>query len=120
LEGAGKIVAKSRIGGLRVMFCLQLSFINANELLSFSSLFAETIVCDPVEPRRKTCLSAEAAQILIGAQKRFLRQVVRECDISPDKLAEQTSHARLVISHQLRKGMVVVIEKNTRDEVCIG
>jgi len=113
-------VAKSGIGGLRVMFCLQLSFINANEFLSFAGLFAETIICDPVEPRRKTRLTAEAAEILVGAQKSFLRQVVRQGDIGPDKLAQQTSHARLMISHQFRKGMVVIIEKNAGDEVCIG
>jgi hypothetical protein len=113
-------VAKSGIGGLRVMFCLQLSFINANELLSFAGLFAETIVSDPVKPRRKTRLSAEGAEILIRTQKRFLRQVVRERDISADELAEQTSHARLMIPHQFRKGMVVVIEKNAGDKVCIG
>jgi hypothetical protein len=120
LESAGQIVTQSGIGGLRVMFCLQLSFINANELLSFAGLFAKAIVSDPVEPRRKTRLSAEAAEILVGAEKRFLRQVVRERDIGPDELAEQTSDARLMIPHQFRKGMVVVIEKNAGDEVCIG
>jgi hypothetical protein len=120
LEGVGQIVAESRVGGLRIMFCLQLSFINANELLSFAGLFAETIVSDPVKPRRKTRLSAEAAEISVGAQKRFLRQVVRQRDIGTDELAEQTSHTRLMISHQFRKGMVVVIEKNASDEVCIG
>lgn len=116
----GQIVAKSGIGGLRIMFSLQLSFIDANELLSFAGLFAETIVGDPVKPRRKTRFSAEAAEIPIGAQKGFLRQVVRERDIGADKLAQQASHARLMISHQFRKGVVVVIEKNAGDEVCIG
>ena len=120
MEGVSQIVAKSGVGGLRIMFRLQLSFINANELLSFAGLFAETIVSDPVKPRRKTRLAPKAAKILVSAQKRFLRQVVRERDIGANELAEQTSHARLMISHQFRKGMVVVIEKNAGDEVCIG
>jgi hypothetical protein len=120
LEGAGKIVSKSGIGRLWIMFRLKLSFINANELLSFAGLFPEAIVSDTVEPGRKTRLSAEASEILVGAQKRFLREVVRERDIGADELAQQTSHARLMISHQLGKGMVVIIEKNAGDEVCIG
>ena len=120
MEGVGQIVAKSGIGRLRIIFSLQLSFINANKLLSFAGLFAKTVVSDPVKPRRKTRLSAKAAKILVSAQKRFLRQIVRERDIGADELAEQTSHARLMISDQLRKGVVVVIEKNAGDEVCIG
>ena len=46
-------------------------------------------------------------------------QRVRERDIGPDELAEQTAHARLMISHQLREGVVIIIEKNASDEVCI-
>ena len=49
-----------------------------------------------------------------------LSQIVRERDISSDELAEQTAHARLMISHQFREGMVIIIEKNAGDEVCIG
>jgi hypothetical protein len=120
LEGVGQIVAKSGVGGLRIMFRLQLSFINANEFLSFAGLFAEAIVSDPVEPGRKTRFSAKAAQILVSAQKGFLRQIVRQRNVGANQLAEQTSHTRLMISHQFRKGMVVVIEKNASDEVCIG
>jgi len=116
----GQIVAKSGVGGLRVMFSLQLSFINANELLSFAGLFAEAIVSDPVKPGRKTRFAAKAAEILVSSEKGFLRQIVRKRDVGADELAEQTSHTRLMISHQFRKGMVVVIEKNASDEVCIG
>jgi len=115
----GQIVAESRVGGLRIMLGFQLSFIDANQLFSFAGFLAETVVSDPVKPGGKTRLSAKAAKVLVGAQKRFLRQIVRERDISADELAEQTSHARLVVPDQLRKGMVVIIEKNASDEVCI-
>ena len=120
MEGVREIVAQSGIGGLRIMLGLQLSFIDANELFSFAGFFAETIVSDPVKPGRKTRLAAKAAEVLVSAQERLLGQIVRERDIGPDELAEQTSHARLMIPHQLGKGMVVVIEKNASDEVCIG
>ena len=116
----GQIVAESGIDRLRIMFGLQLSFIDANELFSFARFFAETIVGDPIKPGRKTRFAAKAAEIFVGAQKGLLREIVRERDIGADELAEQTSHARLMIPDQLRKGVVVVIEKNAGDEVCIG
>ncbi|MEY2564044.1 MAG: hypothetical protein QOH88_2237 [Verrucomicrobiota bacterium] len=116
----GQVVPQSGICGLRIMFAFQLSFIDANEFLSFASLLAETVVGDPVKPGRKARFAAEAAKVLVGAQKSFLGQIVRERNIGPNQLAEQTSDARLMIPHQLRKSVVVVTEKNAGDEVCIG
>jgi hypothetical protein len=120
LEGVREIVAKSGVGRLRIMLGLQLSFINANELFSFAGFFPETVVSDPIEPGRKARFPTKAAEVLVSAQKGFLRKIVRERDVGPDELAEQTSHAGLMISHQLCEGVVIVIEKNAGDEVCIG
>ncbi len=120
MEGVGEIVPQSGVGRLWIMLGLQLSFINANELLSFAGFFAKTVVRDPVEPGRKARFTAKAAEVFVGAQEGFLGQIVRERDIGADELAEQTSHARLMIPHELRKGVVVIIEKNAGDEVCIG
>ena len=113
-------MSESGIDGLRIVFRLQLSFIDANQLLSFPGLFAETIVGNPIKPGRKTGLAAKAAEIFVSPQKRFLRKIVRERNVGADQLAEQTSHARLMIPHQFGEGMVIVIDKNTSDEVCIG
>jgi hypothetical protein len=120
LQSVGEIMAESGISSLRIMFRLQLSFIDANQFLSFAGLFAKTIVGDPIKPGRKTGLATKAAEIFVSPQKSFLREIVRQRNIGADQLAEQTSHTRLMISHQLREGMVVVIDKNTSDEVCIG
>jgi hypothetical protein len=120
LESAGKIMAESGIDGLRIVFGFQLSFIDANQFLSFPRFFPETIVGNPIKPRRKTGFSAKAAEVLVGSQKRFLREIVRERNIGPDQLAEQTSHARLMIPDQFRESVVVVINKNAGNEVCIG
>ena len=120
MESAGKIMAKSGIDGLRVVFRLQLSFIDANEFLSFPRLFPKTVVGNPVKPGRKTGFAAEAAEVLVSLEKRLLRQVVRERDIGADQLAEQTSHTRLMIPNQFRESVVVVINKDARNEVCIG
>ncbi len=113
-------MAKSGIDGLGIVFRFQLSFIDANQLLSFPRFFPVTIVGNPIQPGRKTRLAAEAAEVFVGPQKRFLRQIVRERNIGPDQLAEQTSHTRLVIPDQLRKGVMVVIDKNACNEVGIG
>ena len=88
-----EIVAQSGVGRLWIMLGLQLSFINANELLSFAGFLAETIVGDPVEPGGKTRFPAKAAEVLVSAQKRLLREIVRERNIAADELAKQTSHA---------------------------
>ena len=120
LESVRQIVAQSGISRLRIMLAFQLSFIDANELLSFPGFLAETIVGDPVEPGGKARLPAKTPQIFVSPQKRLLREIVRERNIGPDELAKQTSDAGLMISHQLRKGVVIIIEKNAGDEVCIG
>ena len=119
-ESAREIMSESGIDRLRIVFGLQLSFIDANEFLPFPRLFPKTVVGNPVKPGRKTGFAAEAAQVLVSLEKGFLRQVVREGDICPNQMAEQTSHARLMIPDQLGKGVVVVIDKNACNEVCIG
>ena len=119
-ESASEIMSESGIDGLRIVFGFQLSFIDANELLSFSRFFPETIVGDPVKPGRKSRFTAEAAQVFVGFKKSFLRQIIGERDIGPDQIAKQTSHTRLVIPDQLRKSVVVVINKNACNEVSIG
>lgn len=120
LKSARKVMSESGIDGLRVVFCLQLSFIDANQFFPFAGLFPETIVGDPIKPGRKTRFSAKGAEIFVSPQKRLLREVVRERNIGADQLAEQTSHTRLMIPDQFGKGVMVVVDKNACNEVCIG
>jgi hypothetical protein len=112
-------MAESGIDGLWIVFRLELSFIDANEFLSFPRFLPETIVGDPVKPRRKTRFAAKAFKVFVSTQKSFLGQVVREGDVGSDQIAEETPDGRLVIPNQLRKSVVVVINKDARDEVCI-
>jgi hypothetical protein len=118
-KSACEIMAESGIDGLGIVFRLELSFINANEFLSFPRFFPETVVGDPVKPGRETGFAAEAFKVLVSAQKSFLSEVVGEGDVGSDQIAEQTPDGRLVIPDQLRKSMVVVINKDARNEVCI-
>jgi hypothetical protein len=119
-ESASEIMSESGIDGLRILFGRQLSFIDANEFLSFARFFPETIVGNPVKPGRKTRFAAETPKIFVGAQKSFLGQIVRKGDVGSDQIAEQTSNGRLVIPDQLRKSVVVVINKDSCNEICIG
>ena len=56
----------------------------------------------------------------ISSQESLLGQVVRESDVRPGKLAQQTSHGRLVPADQFAEGMLVFIDKNASNEVRIG
>jgi hypothetical protein len=120
LEGVIEIMAKSGINGLGIMFPFQLSFIDANQLLSFTGFLPKAIIGDPIKPRGEARLAAEAAEILVGSQKRLLREIVRERNIGANELTEQTPDARLMIPDQLPKGVVIIPEKNASDEICIG
>jgi hypothetical protein len=119
LESAREIMAESGIDGLGIVFRFQLSFIDANQLLSFPRFLPETVVGNPIKPGRKTRFAAEAPEILVGAQKRFLGQIVRERNVGTNELTEQTPHTRLMIPDQFGKGMVVVIDQDACNEVCI-
>ena len=119
-ESACEIMSESGIDGLRIVFGLKLSFIDANQFLSFPRFFPETIVSNSIKPGRKTRFATEAAEVLVSPEKRLLREVVRERDVAPDQIAEQASDTRLVIPDQLRKSVVVVINKNARNEICIS
>jgi hypothetical protein len=120
LEGVGEIMAESGVDGLRIVFRCQLSFVDANQLLSFSRFLPETIVGDPVKPGRKTRFPPKAAKVLVGPQKRLLSEIVRERNIGADELAEEATNARLVVAHQFGESVVVILEKNAGDKVCIG
>ena len=113
-------MAESGIDGLRIVFGFQLSFIDANQLLSFPRFFPKTVVGDPVKPGGETRFAAKTPEVPVSPEKGFLRQIVGQGDIAPDQIAEQTSHTRLVIPDQLRKGVVVVINEDACNEVCIS
>ena len=120
MQGLREIVAQRRVGGLRIRRSLQLRLIEADKFFPFARLFTKTVVGNSIKPGRKFRFATEAAEVFVGAEKRLLGKVVCEGKIRPNELTKKAAHSRLMISHQLRKGVVVVIEKNTSDEVCIG
>jgi hypothetical protein len=99
---------------------LQLFFVDSNKFLAPARVFSKTIVSDTIKPCRKPRFTAKAADVFVGTQEGFLGQIIRERDIGAGKLTQQTSHTRLVASNQLAERVLIVINKNSRDKVCIG
>ena len=120
LQCLHKIVSQGRVCDLRIVLALQLRFINPDEFLAFTGLLTKHVVSDAVEPGGKLSLAPEAADFLVSAQKCFLRKIICERCISAGKLTQQTPHARLMLPDKFRKGVVIIIEKNSCDEVGIS
>ena len=108
------------IGDLRIVLCLELFFVDSHKFLPAARIFSKTIVSDPVKPRGKARFAAKAADVLIGAQECLLRQIVRQSNVGSSKLTEQTAHGGLMPPNQLTESVLVVVDKNSSDEVGIG
>ncbi len=104
---------------MRILFRLELRFIDSHQLLPAARVFAKAVVGNAVKPGREPRFAAEAADVFVGLEKRFLRQVIRERRIGPSELPEQTSHRGLMPPHEFGEGVMIVIEKDSGDEVCI-
>jgi hypothetical protein len=115
-----KIVPQTGIDSLRIMLSLQLRLIHADKLFAFACILAKTVVSDSVKPCGKSRLTTKAADVLVHANKSFLRQIVGQGSVCVCKLSKQTAHARLVPPYQLAERVLIVIGKNSRDKVCIG
>ena len=120
VQSVRQIVSQTGINRLRVVFHLQLLLIQTHHLFAAASIFAKTVVRNPVQPRRKSRLAAETADIFIGAKKSFLSQIIRQSQIGARELPQQPTHAGLMPAHKFRKSVVIVIDKNARDEIGIS
>ena len=47
-------------------------------------------------------------------------EIVSQSDVRSGELPQQTAHAGLMPTHQLAEGMLIVIGKNSRDEIRIS
>jgi hypothetical protein len=115
-----KIMPQTRIDSLRIVLRLQLRLIDADKLFAFARILAKTIVSDPVKPCGKSRFTAKAPDVLVSANKSFLREIVGQGNVCACKLPKQTAHAGLVPPHQLAERVLIVIGKNSRDKVRIS
>jgi hypothetical protein len=115
-----KIVPQTGIDSLRILFCLPLFLIDADELLAAPRVLAKAIVGDSIKPRGKSRFTAKAADVLVSPEKSFLGKIVCESDVRAGELPQQTAHTRLMPPHEFAEGVLIVIGKNSRNEVRIS
>src|SRR5258708_3900923 len=99
---------------------LKVFFINSDKFLTATRVFSKRIVGNSIEPCGKTRFATKAADVFVIPEKCLLGEMVRKREIRSGKLAKQTSHARLMPSDQLAESVLIIVNKNSRDEVCIG
>src|SRR4030095_7887577 len=75
---------------------------------------------NPVKPRGKARFTAKTAYVFISTQEGLLRQIVGKSDVRSTKLTQQTAHGGLMPPNQLTESVLVVIDKNSCDQVCIS
>jgi hypothetical protein len=97
-----------------------LFFINSHTLFPAARIFSKTVVGDPIEPRRKARFSAKTADVFVSADKGLLSQIICKRHVRSSELTQETAHGGLMPPNQLTEGVLVVIDKNSRDEVCIS
>ena len=83
-----KIMSQTGIDSLRVCFRLPLLFIDPDQLFPSPGVFAKTIIGDPIEPGGKTRFSTKAANVFVSANKRFLRQIIGQGEITAGELPQ--------------------------------
>jgi Rad3-related DNA helicase len=99
---------------------LELFFVDSHKFFPSARIFSKTIVRDPIKPRGKARFTAKTAYVFISAQEGLLRQVVGKSDVGSSKLTEQTAHGGLMPPNELTESVLVVIDKNSCEEICIS
>jgi len=120
IQGMHKIMSQTSVDSLWIMLRLQLLLIHADKLFAAPCVLAKTIVCDSIKPGGKPCITAKAPDVFVRAKKSFLREIVGQGNICPRELAQQTTHAGLMAAHELAECVLIIIDKNSRDEVRIS
>ncbi len=119
-ERVHEIVPQSRIDHPRIGLRFQLSFVNSDQFFALARVLTKEVVGNAKEPGRELRFASEAPDVFVGADERFLRQVVGQFDVAPGKLAQETAYGRLMPADQLAKSVLVSMNKDAREQVRIG
>jgi len=113
-------MSQTRIDSLRIMLCLQLLLIHTDKFFAFARILVKTIVSNPVNPGGKSGFTAKTPNVLVSAKKSFLREIIGQGNICAGELSKEATHAGLMTAHELAEGVLIVIDKNSRDKVRIS
>jgi len=119
LKRLHEIVPQGRVNGVRILLGFEHRLIDPDEFLSLAGLFAETIIGDAIQPGGKFRFAPKTADILVGPQESFLGQIIRQSKVVAGKLPQQTSDRRLMIAHELGKGVVIIVNQDPCDKIGI-
>jgi len=93
---------------------------HADQFFATAGVLAKAIVRDSIKPRGKPRFTAKAADVFVSPEKSFLREIIGQRDVCASELPQQTAHTRLMPPHEFAEGVLVVIGKNSRNEVSIS
>jgi hypothetical protein len=96
-----------------------LFLIDADKFFAPPRVLSKAIICDPIKPCGKTGFATKAADVFVSSQESFLREIIGKRNIGSGELAQHTAHTRLMPSNQLPEGMLIVVNKNSGNEICI-
>jgi hypothetical protein len=120
IQGMHKIMSQTSVDSLWIMLRLQLLLIHADKLFATACIFTKTIVRDSIKPGGKPCITAKAPDVFVRAKKSFLREIIGQSNICSRELAQQTTHAGLMAAHKLAECVLIVVDKNSCDEIRIS
>ena len=112
-------MSQSGIDGLRILLGCELCLIDSDQLLSLARVLAEAVVADAIKPGGELRFAAKAPDVFVSAQECFLGEIVGQSEIAAGELPEEAAHGRLMIAHELGKGVVIIFNKNPRDKIGI-
>ena len=113
-------MSQTGIDSLRILLCLPLFFIHTDQFFPPARVFAKAIVRDSIKPCGKPRFTAKAADVFVSTEKSFLCKIVGQSNVCASELPQQTAHARLMPPYEFAEGVLIVIGKNSRNEVRIG
>src|SRR5881394_2616475 len=113
-------MSQTRIDTRRILLGLPLLLIHADQLLATARVLAKTVVRDSIKPRGKSRFTPKVSNILVSSQKGFLCKVIGQSDVCAGELPQQTAHTGLMAAHEFAEGVLIVIGKNSRNEVRIS
>ena len=119
MERVHEILSQGGVNGARILLGFEHGFINPDELFPAPRVFAEAVVGDAVKPRGELRFATEAADVFVRFKEGLLGQVIGERHVGACKVPEQTTYRRLMPPHELRERMLIVMEEDSGDEVCI-
>ena len=114
-----KIVSQSGVDSLRILFCLPLFLIHAHQLFSPPRVLPKAIVGDSIKPCGEPGFTTKTADVLVGPKESFLCEIVCQGDVCASELPQKAAHTRLMPPNEFAEGVLIVIGKNSCDEVRI-